>query len=375
MNQRSNRTGPIRVAHGGRVYEAARRWGIDPGEVMDFSANINPLGPPQGVMAAIEASLAPVNLRAYPDAHAFVRALADKHSVKPDEVIVGSGTAALMFAALHAIRPKRVLVLEPAFAEYSHASAAVKADITTWVLTEENGFIPDLASLVGAIKERQFDLLILNSPHNPTGALYPRDALLSIIDAAEEHDVAVLLDEAFIDYAPQASLVSSAATKPHLVVLRSLTKFYAMPGLRVGYAVCRAKLAAKITAQIDSWSVSTVALEAGRTALDEDEFGAESRRVNASAREAFAGELRAIGLQVFPFVANFLLARLPIGAGEDLQRWLEAERILIRRCESFRGLGDAYIRLAVHSCPDNVRLVSLIERWLNEMRNEVVIGF
>ncbi len=364
MNQRSNRAESIRVAHGGRVCEAARRWGIDPGEVIDFSANINPLGPPRGVLAAIETSLAPVNLRAYPDAHAFVLALADKHSVNPDEVIVGSGTAALMFAVLHAIRPKRVLVLEPAFAEYSRACAAVKAEVATWPLTEEDGFTPNFASLVRAVKEHLFDLVILNSPHNPTGALYPRDALLSLIDAAEEHDVAVLLDEAFIDYAPQASLVSLAATKLQTVVLRSLTKFYALPGLRVGYGVCNAKLAAKIREQIDPWSVSTVALEAGRAALDEEEFGEESRRANVQARAEFANALRGVGLTVFPSAANFLLTKLPHGLGEDLEDWLEAERILIRRCDSFRGLGDAYIRLAVRSCPDNVRLVSLIERWL-----------
>ena len=366
VKETSTRTEPIRVAHGGRVYEAARRWGIDPGEVIDFSANINPLGPPQAVLSALENALTPVNLRVYPDAHAFVSAIADKHRLMPGEIVVGSGAASLIFAVMRAISPKRALMLEPAFAEYSRACATLKADVTTWLLTEENGFIPDFASLVRAVKERQFDLVILNSPHNPTGALYPRDALLSLIDAAEEHDVAVLLDEAFIDYAPQASLVSSAATKPHLVVLRSLTKFYAMPGLRVGYAVCCAKLAAKITQQIDPWSVSTVALEAGRAALDEDEFGEESRRTSVQAREEFANALRGVGLTVFLSAANFLLARLPHGLGGDLQRWLEAERILIRRCDSFRGLGDAYIRLAVRSCRDNVRLVSLIESWLKQ---------
>jgi threonine-phosphate decarboxylase len=119
----------------------------------------------------------------------------------PDEIVVGSGAASLIFAVMHALSPKRVLMLEPAFVEYSRASAAVNAQITTALLTEERDFTPDFASLVRAVKERQFDLVILNSPHNPTGALYPRDALLSLIDAAEEHNTAVLLDEAFIDYA------------------------------------------------------------------------------------------------------------------------------------------------------------------------------
>jgi len=173
-----------------------------------------------------------------------------------------------------------------------------------------------------------------------------------------------LLDEAFIDYAPQASLVSLAATKSNLIVLRSLTKFYAMPGIRIGYGVTNAKLAAKTKGQIDPWSVSTVALEAGCAALDEDEFGAESCRINASAREEFAGALRGVGPEVLPSAANFLLAKLPTGSGGDLQRWLEPERILIRCCDSFHGLSDEFIRLAVRSSSDNKRLVSLIETWL-----------
>ncbi len=364
MKARSSRVNAIHVEHGGRVYEAARRWGIEPHEVLDFSANINPLGPPQGVLSAIEKSLTPIGLKVYPDVHNFVSAIAEKYRLMPDEIVVGSGVASLIFAVMHTLAPKRVLILEPAFAEYSRASVAVKAEITTALLTEERAFRPDFVSLVRAVKESQFDLVILNSPHNPTGVLYPRDALLSLIHAAEEHNAAVLLDEAFIDYESQGSLVSLAATKSHLIVLRSLTKFYAMPGIRIGYAVSNAKLAAKIKVQIDPWSVSTVALEAGCAALDENEFGAESCRLNAVAREEFASALRDVGLEVLPSAANFLLAKLPHGAGGDLQDWLDSKRILIRRCDSFDGLGEAFVRLAVRSSSDNERLVSLIEEWL-----------
>jgi threonine-phosphate decarboxylase len=188
--------------------------------------------------------------------------------------------------------------------------------------------------------------------------------MLSFIDAAEEHNTAVLLDEAFIDYASQESLVSLAPTKSHLIVLRSLTKFYATPGVRIGYTVSNAKLAAMIKAQIDPWSVSTVALEAGCAALAADKFGTESCLLNTSAREEFASALRGIGLEVLPSSANFLLAKLPHGSGGDLQSWLDSERILIRRCDSFHGLSDEFIRMAVRFGSDNDRLVSLIEKWL-----------
>jgi threonine-phosphate decarboxylase len=353
-----------RASHGGRVFDAARRWGIAPEEVIDFSANINPSGPPPGALAALEKCLAPVSLRSYPDSHAFVSALAEKHGVGPDEIAVGPGSAALMFAALRATLPAKALTLEPGFDEYFRACAAVEAHVTRLKLTEECDFTPDFAELTRIVEARQCDLLILNSPHNPTGRLYAREDLMALLDAAEANEVAVLLDEAFIDYAPQSSLVTLAPAKSGLIVLRSLTKFYAIPGLRVGYAVCAADLAAAIKEQLDAWPVSTIALEAGRAVLSEEEYERETRRVNAQAREEFAATLRDIGLSVFPSETNFLLIKLPRGSGAELARSLESSRILIRLCDSFGGLGDAYIRLAVRSRADNLSLVSLIETWL-----------
>jgi threonine-phosphate decarboxylase len=358
------------AAHGGRVYEAARRWGIAPEEVIDFSANINPFGPPPAVLTALEKSLAPVSLRSYPDSHTFVSALAEKYGVDCDQLVIGPGSAALLFAVLRALRPSTVLMIEPGFDEYFRACAAVEAEVLCQRLTEKNGFEPDFAALARMVESRRCDLLILNSPHNPTGRLYARENLLELVDAAEANDVAVLLDEAFIDYAPRASLVSVAATKSRLVVLRSLTKFFAIPGLRVGYAVCAAEMASSIRKQLDAWPVSTIALEAGRAALDEEEYETRTRRINAQAREEFAEALREIGLTVFPSAANFLLVKLPRGSGAELARILESSRVLIRRCDSFSGLGDAYIRLAVRAREENLRLVSLIETWLRRSAEE-----
>src|SRR5262249_40241930 len=150
----------------------ARRWGIASEEVIDFSANINPFGPPAGVLAAIEKSLAPVKLRTYPDSQAFVSALAEKHGVAHEKVGVGAGSAFLICAALRALLPATALVMEPGFAEYFRACAAVEAEVLRARLAEKNGFEPDYAALARIIEARQCDLMILNSPHNPTGRLY-----------------------------------------------------------------------------------------------------------------------------------------------------------------------------------------------------------
>ncbi|HKP38262.1 MAG TPA: threonine-phosphate decarboxylase CobD [Pyrinomonadaceae bacterium] len=356
--------------HGGQVHAAARRWGIDPEQVIDFSANINPLGVPLGVRQAIENGLRKIKVESYPDTNEFATALAASKRLMADEIVIGSGTASLMFAALHALCPTRVLLFEPAFSEYQRACLAAGCAVTSWSLTEKDTFYPEFERLVRAIKSKEFDLVILNSPHNPTGCLYAREDLLSVVDAAEENNVSIMLDEAFIDYEPEKSLLSLAPTKANLIVLRSLTKFYAMPGLRIGYAVCGAKLAATIRAQIDPWSVSTIALEAATAALNETEFTERSRDMNHLAREEFAYALRGLGLLVFPSAANFLLAKLPGGCGSQLSTWLQAHRILIRRCDSFQGLGDEYIRLAVRSREDNLGLASLIEQWLSEINSE-----
>lgn len=353
------------AVHGGRVYEAARRWGVSPHDVIDFSSNINPLGAPAGVRAAIANSIDEVALRAYPDSHEFICDLAGRHGIAPDSIVAGSGTAALMFAVLRALLPARVLILEPAFSEYARACAMVKAEVTSWTLSMEDDFTPDFDRIRLALEERRFDLVIINSPHNPTGMLYERDELLKLAEAAQKSGATLLVDEAFIDYAaPQSSLLWSATEAVGLVVLRSLTKFYAMPGLRVGYAVCGRDLAHRVKEQIEAWPVSTVALEAARASLREVEFNETSRHVNAQAREEFASELRRIGLQVFPSSANFLLVRLPRRSGLELSDWLEQHRTLIRRCDSFEGLGDDFIRLAVRRREDNLRLASLIETWL-----------
>jgi threonine-phosphate decarboxylase len=370
MGKASNIMASAKAVHGGLVYEAARRLGIAPEEVIDFSANINPFGPPSGVLGAFENCLAPVSLRSYPDSHAFVSALAEKHGVGPDAIVIGPGSTALMFAALRATLPANALTLEPGFEEYFRACASVGAHVTRLRLMEENGFAPDFGALTRIIKARQYDLLILNSPHNPTGRLYAREDLIALLDVAEANDVAVLLDEAFIDYAPQESLLHIAATTSRLIVLRSLTKFYAIPGLRIGYAVCSSDMAATIRRQFDAWPVSTVALEAGRAALGEEQYERMSRRVNAEAREEFAAALGEIGLSVFPSDANFLLVCLSGGSGAELAEWLETSQILIRRCDTFSGLGDGYIRLAVKSSEDNLHLVSLIETWLRRSAKE-----
>ncbi|MFQ3580554.1 MAG: threonine-phosphate decarboxylase CobD [Chloracidobacterium sp.] len=350
--------------HGGRVAEAARRWGVTPSDILDFSANLNPWGPP----ASVKAAVARADWTHYPDDTALRATFAERHQLDPVSVVVGNGTAGLLFDTLRVWRPRRVLLLEPSFAEYRRALVAVNACLVTKPLRAETGFQPDWTDLAMFIRASRVDTILLNNPHNPTGASYPLKHLLPFVRTVAQHSVRVVLDEAFSDYSPQESLARQAAHIPNVVVLRSPTKFYTMPGLRVGFAIAYPPLAHELRRQTAAWPVGTPALEAARSALTDEAFASQTRIRNECAKRTFARALEELGCTVFPSAANFLLVRLPSGTGADLARWLEPHRVLIRRCAEFVGLDDQFLRLAVRDDTANAHLIGLLVRWLETVR-------
>ncbi|AEP11605.1 threonine-phosphate decarboxylase CobD [Chloracidobacterium thermophilum] len=355
---------PWLLAHGGRVFEAAQRWGIAPTEVLDFSASLNPWGPPASVRSAV----AQADWTHYPDDTALRASFAQRHRLDPAAVVVGNGVSGLLFDALRIWRPRRVLLLEPSFTEYRRALVAVNACLVTWPLRAEDGFQPNFGQLGPFIRETRVDTVLLNTPHNPTGVAYPPEHLLEFVRTVAQHSVRVVLDESFVDYQPENSLIQKAANLPNVVVLRSMTKFYTMPGLRVGVAVAYPPLAQELRRQTAAWPVGVPALEAAQAALADEDFASRTRLRTECARRTFAHALDELGCTVFPSAANFLLLRLPRGTGTDLARWLEPHHVLIRRCTDFVGLDDRYVRVAVRDDAANAHLVALLVRWLEERR-------
>jgi threonine-phosphate decarboxylase len=354
--------------HGGNVHEAARRWSILASQVVDFSANINPMGPPKSIASLPQAEWS--GIVSYPDTGAFTATVAAKLGVSAEGIVVGAGSAALLFAAINAIGAKKPLLLEPAFAEYRRAIRATGAEPDVHALREADRFLPDFERLGDALRKSRNDLIVLNNPHNPSGAVYPSKDVAGLVSAAVASGAFLIIDEAFVDYAPQESVLRTTGPQPGVILIRSVTKFYALPGLRVGYAVCDGPLAAKVRNQIPAWPVSNVALWAARNAVADLVYEEEARSLNATARREFQDALAAIGVTVFPSAANFLLIKMEGRRGSDLALWLERHHILIRQCGSFAGLGDEFVRLAVRDSADNLRLVRLIDAWCGQTRDK-----
>jgi threonine-phosphate decarboxylase len=349
--------------HGGRVLDAAERYGGAPNEYLDFSTNINPIGPPEAVVRFLHEQAADTHaLMRYPDPrYHMLREAITQHTKAPEETIVlsGGGTA-LFLAIVHALRPTSCLLPVPAFSEYHHLLNATRTKTIRFPLRATNNFNIDLAELQTALRQHRPSLCVLTNPHNPSGALTNIDDILTIVTLARKLNIMLAVDEAFIDYIPEHSLTRIAPEHEHLIVLRSLTKFYAIPAMRVGYAVTASATAQKINAHIPSWPITTLASDAAVAALSDAVYETRTRVTNATERVRFTHVLKKQNVHVFPAHANFLLVKIHGNATTLSERLAQEHRILIRDCSSYEGLQENHIRIAVRLPNENDRLAALL---------------
>jgi threonine-phosphate decarboxylase len=258
---------------------------------------------------------------------------------------------------------RRALIPVPAFSEYRRVCAQERVEFVPFPLRRSEGFRLSVSRYVGSIGS--CDLLLINNPHNPTGSLLQGDEMRLILDAG----VSMIVDEAFIDYAAEQSIAREAACRTGLVVIRSLTKFFGCPALRVGYAVAHPDTIQGIREWLPTWPVTQLAMDAlGEAVLDESY--ADCSLVENEAERAWLGErLGELGLTVFPAAANYLFLELGVGmvcASELRARLLARHKMLIRNCDSYEELESGrYFRVAVRSREDNKKLVAALREELS----------
>lgn len=351
-------------AHGGNIREAATVLGISPDQLLDFSANINPLGMPVSVKRALIDNLDCIER--YPDADYFHlhQALARHHQVPASWILAGNGETESIFTVASGLKPRRAMIVTPGFAEYGRALAQSGCEIRRWSLREADGW-----QLTDAILEAltpDLDCLFLCAPNNPTGLLPERQLLQAIADRCKSLNINLILDEAFIDFIPhEAGFIPALKDNPHIWVLRSLTKFYAIPGLRLGYLVNSDDAAvARMRRQQMPWSVNALAALAGEVALQDSAWQQATWHWLREEGARFYQALCQLPLlTVYPGRANYLLLRCE-REDIDLQRRLLTQRILIRSCANYPGLDSRYYRVAIRSAAQNERLLSALRNVL-----------
>lgn len=374
--------------HGGHIRDLAGRAGCGPEALLDFSANINPLGPPPWFRSVVARELSLSVHYPSPYAEALCRAGAERFRCGADEVVAGNGSTEILYALPAALGFTRALVPVPAYTDYRRACELAGVAVETVPLYPRDGFAVDFEALAEAL-ERHGDAgcaVFLGQPNNPTGRTFAPGALCEV---AERFPRAwFVVDEAFADFVP--GLDRLAARRPaNVVVLYSLTKFYAVPGLRLGVGFAAPDVAAAIRRHVPPWSVNTLAQAVGVEALGDADYRERSIAACTRLRESLAADLAKLpGLDVFPGEANFLLCRLDDGAPSvpDLAKDLLASRIAVRDCASFDGLGvsastdtnhggmtsnaapkSRWLRLAVRGEGENARLVDALAHALGVM--------
>lgn len=341
----------VKQAHGGNIYAYEAEHGTLP---LDFSANINPLGMPEAARAAAVEALAQAVHYPDPDCTALREAIGRHEGVPAAQILCGNGASDLICRFAYAAQAATVLICAPSFGEYAQAAQAAGSQVKLHPLQAADGFrvmeaiLPALAGV---------QAVFLCNPNNPTGLTIDPALLRAILDRCAQQHTAVLLDECFIDFVDepeQHTQVAALAKYPNLVVLKAFTKFYGMPGLRLGYALCAEEaLLSRMEAAGAPWSVSGIAQAAGIAALADRGYAAETHALIQGERAFMKQMLGQLGLEPMG-EGNFLLLKAQPGLVEAMR----AQGVLVRGCESFEGLGAQWVRIAIRSRGENMQLLS-----------------
>jgi threonine-phosphate decarboxylase len=355
--------------HGGQLRQIADRFGIPQSQLIDFSANINPDGPPPAVVSALRASLEdPAILGSYPDLDQveLKRSIANYAGVSLGNIGVANGFVPLLDAALRALKIRHCLLPVPAFVEYRSALTRAQVKITPHLLASESHFRYDIDTMFAG----DHDAILLANPQNPSGISSDPQLILQLVARAAERRMFILLDEAFVDYIPTDSLTSYVNQFPNLIVFRSVTKFHGIPGMRVAYVVAAPQHIRSIGDNLPPWPVTTLASHAVIAALDDTSYADRTRQLNQRRRALMQSDLERFGIHVYNSAANFLLLRLPLDIVNDdfWTRMIVEQHIVLRDCFNYEGLGVGHVRVAVRTEFENTLLVNAAGETLSRCR-------
>jgi histidinol-phosphate aminotransferase len=341
--------------HGGIDYAELKSLGISPEAVLDFSVSINPFGPPPGIRETI----ASTSFERYPDSKAseLRQALAEKLNISPSKLIVGSGSTELirLTAAAYFEPDDLVLIPQPTYGEYETACHLADAQIIKQPVIKEPDFQLDMSEMINLLQKHRPKAIFLCNPNNPTGQYMTKEQVLQIMSSAL--DSLIVLDEAYIAFTENAWASVDLVDRGNLVILRSMTKDYALAGLRLGYAIANESIISQLRHVRPPWNVNAVAQKAGILALNADSYLKGCYNKIRKARNFLIKELGRLGLSPLPSQTNFFLVK--VGNAAAFRQNLLKKGMLVRDCTSF-GLPQ-YIRLAPRSLSECQKLIEAIK--------------
>ena len=354
-----------KLIHGGDIYSAKELLGRlkNPPSILDFSANINPLGLPEGVKQAIRDSAGSFDIYPDPLCRELVSALSVHEGVPREWILCGNGAADVIYRTVYAVRPNKAMVLAPTFAEYEEALNAAGCKVVHYELRAEDGFQAG-NGLLDALDE-SLDMLFLCNPNNPTGQLIEKDFLLKILRRCKKLGILLFMDECFNDFLedPQEYTTKEYLKAfDNLIILKAFTKIYAMAGLRLGHCIsANTGLLKKLREAGQPWGVSAPAQVAGTRALEEKIYLSKTKKLIREEREYLIPELTGLGITVIASNANYIFIKDDGTRSKPLHEMLFEKGILIRNCDNYKGLVPGYYRICIRKHEENITLIGVLK--------------
>ena len=366
--------------HGGNIFQFAHEQRIEPYEVIDFSANINPLGPSQRGLSALEAQLRYISH--YPDAtnDDVLNTIADTYGMNKNQIVVGNGAAELLYAICRLPGYTGAFVPAPGFSEYKEALEASRIpvrDIFYRPREDDNGKpyfeVPYLALETFAAELKGQDgriIVFLGNPNNPDGTLLDKNHIRTLATMLKDANSLLVIDESFIDFVGndilqdnEYSMRSLVNEFDNIIVVHSFTKFYAVPGLRIGAVFSNPQIIDQLNTFIPTWSVNTLAQAYTEAALNDIEYVKWTKQVLREEQHYMYNALDAIaGITVYPASANFILLHIEQEGvtADSINEALKKHNMIVRNCDSYMGLNSQWVRVAIKDHDNNVRLVDTL---------------
>jgi len=338
--------------HGGVNHAELKALGIDPDEILDFSVCTNPFMPPPG----IKEKLSTIPIERYPDSRAteLRERLSERLGIPAENILAGNGTTELirLIALTYFRRGDHVLLLEPTYGEYKVACRLAGARSVEYRARERTNFTPKIEEVAGLIRQHHPRAVFICNPNNPTGKYLSCNDIEQVLEKMK--DSLLILDEAYIDFVEKKWNSFDLTEKDNVVVLRSMTKSYGLPGLRLGYIVACKEIIENLQIALPPWNVNIIAQKVGIAVLEKDEYLRQSLRQVLEANRFLVAELKRLGFKVLPSDANYFLVR--VGNAPECRRSLLKFGILVRDCTSF-GLPE-YIRISARTMPECEKLIT-----------------
>ncbi len=362
-------------SHGGNVYAASRDLGRSVRNLIDFSASINPLGPSPRVWQAIADCRDLLAHYPDPDCWELRQTLAKCWDRQPEEIVVGNGSTELIDVLPRALKIRHLLVIHPTFSEYVATMERAGGRVSAVYAKRTEQYVQPIVDLCHVLDPRRpktsaIDGVMLCNPNSPTGQACTVDEIQRLADLAQRRGLWLIIDEAFADYCAERSFLPIAGSWPRVVILRSVTKFYALPGLRVGYAVAKPAVIEALRRQVSPWSVNVMGQAAALAAINDVSYARKSVRFMDRERKRLGTMLAALPSCVITRTyANYFFLELPRGwLAREVSTTLRGEGLLIRDCSTVPGANARSIRLAVRSQQENDFLLQALSKTLLQQR-------